>query len=137
MNSDPPGGPKKPDPKGKPPEPTKPAHDPEEIVELGEMPRVEGGSGEISRSQKSGPLSGASVVTWDQLLRTKSEADINVDFGSMPDIDIDSDSDRDLLKNLKFEESPRSTLEHSPPVDDLAEVGKSGAGKEVDDDDET
>src|SRR5262245_57764316 len=117
MNSDPPGGPNKSDPKGKPPQPKPPGHDPEEVVDLSEMPEVEGGSGEISKSQKQGPLSGASVVTWDQLLRTKSESDINVDFGSMPEIDIDSDSDRDLLKNLKFEEPPQSTLEHSPPAD--------------------
>jgi tetratricopeptide (TPR) repeat protein len=125
MKSDPhPGDPNRSNPKGKPPEAAAPPHDADEIVELGELPDVDPNSGEISRSQQSGPLSGTSVVTWDQLMRAKSEADIQLDFDSLHDVEIDSASDRDLLKNMTLDEPPLSTLEHSSPAEEFAEVGK-------------
>lgn len=120
-------GPKKSDKKkGKAPD--APAqHPPEEVVDLGTMPETDEASTDSGRIQSSGPLSGTSVVTWDHLMRSKSEPDIHLDFDSLPDVDIDSASDRDLLKNLKFDEPDTSTLEHSSPADEFAEVGKADA----------
>jgi hypothetical protein len=123
MKSDPPSSNPKSNPQTNSPQPPAPPQD-DEVVELGQLPETEAGSGEISRSQTSGPLSGTSVVTWDQLMRAKSEPDIHLDFDSVPDVEIDSPSDHDLLKNMEFDEPPQSTLEHSVPPEEFAEVGK-------------
>ncbi len=131
MNADTPSGKaKKPDATAKP---TQPLHDPDEIVDLGEMPSIESESGEVSRSQVSGPLSGTSVVTWDHLMRAKSEADIHLDFDAIDGVEVDSPSDRDLLKNLTLDEPNVTSLEHSQIRDDFAEIGKSKSPAKADD----
>src|SRR5262249_5407738 len=57
----------------------------------------------------SGGKSGSSVLTWDELVRQQN-ADDEVDLGSGPEIDIDSASDQDILRQALAGEKPPSKV---------------------------
>src|SRR5262249_29161936 len=66
-------------------------------------PHSQGGSGPLRLNKITDPISGGSVVSWADLLRQqqlKRISDAEVTLGSLPEIQIDSISDKDIVKNL-------------------------------------
>lgn len=69
--------------------------DSDDLIDFGELDA----SG--SKSYESGPLSGASVVSWTDLVKAQAGEQASFDFGGPDAIDFDSASDRDLLNRGK------------------------------------
>jgi len=67
--------------------------------------KPDGGSGGAGKLHKmSEPLSGGSVISWAELLRQQQrQSNDEVVVGSLPEIQIDAISDKDLVKHLERE----------------------------------
>lgn len=65
------------------------------------------GSGGAQKIHVNEPVSGGSIVTWAELLRQQQQrqqaSDAEVVLGSLPEIQIDSVSDKDIMKHLDRE----------------------------------
>lgn len=78
-----------------------------DAIDFGDLPPAEGGSAALSRSQLIGPLSGASIVSWAELLKARQAEEARqqaeIEKRGKP-IDVDSESDQDLLHRFLAEE---------------------------------
>lgn len=116
------------DPKNKTPDAKTPAgqHPPsaDDVLDLGHLPPSDGGS--ASMSQVSGPLSGTSIVAWTDLLRTRTLGEINLDLDG---VEIDAESDRDLIDRILAEQKAAVTDPSSrPKTEEFIDLGAAGTG---------
>ena len=84
------------------------------------------GSGSPRAQKVTDPVSGGSIVSWAELLRQQQQqrmSDSEVTLGSLPEIQIDAVSDKDLVKNL--DSGGRAALAAMPPP---APSSSSGRG---------
>src|SRR5262245_58954141 len=76
----------------------------EEAIDFGRLPPLDEGSGSaaVPLGQLSGPLSGASIVSWAELVRTaedeKAGPEEHIDLYNPAPVQVDADSDKDLLR---------------------------------------
>ena len=75
------------------------------------------GSGTPRLHKMSEPISGGSIVSWAELLRQQQrQSNEEVVLGSLPEIQIDSISDKDIVKHLE-RESQRADRNNKPAGD--------------------
>src|SRR5947209_902880 len=99
---------------GQPPEKPAPAKPPEddEAIDFGRLPPLAEGSGSaIPLGQLSGPLSGASIVSWSELLQAAeaeqaTPVEERLDLHNPAPVEIDAASDQDLLRQALVQEPP-------------------------------
>src|SRR5262249_20783072 len=62
-----------------------------------------GGTSSLNLGRVSEPVSGGSIVSWAELLKQQQvkPSDPDVVIGSLPEIQIDSISDHDILRHLE------------------------------------
>ena len=84
----------------------------DDVVDLNQYEPAEEGSAVLSHSgHLSGPISGSSIVSWDELARAHSHAEgDDLDLDDRGEIDFDSASDIDLLHQVLSNDPPPSNI---------------------------
>jgi TolA-binding protein len=75
------------------------------LINFDEYTRVTPGTGQTRQASMSEPQSGGSVVPWSELLKHQPHpgSEDEVALGSLPEIQIDAQSDNDIIKSLERE----------------------------------
>lgn len=84
----------------------------DDIIDLSDYPPVEEGSAVLQFSGRgSGPISGSSIVSWDELARAHGQPEgDNVEIDGPGEIDFDAASDIDLLRKVLSKDPPPSKI---------------------------
>lgn len=89
-----------------------PADDSDDIIDLSDYVPIEEGSAVLSFSGRaSGPTSGSSIVSWDELARVHGPSeDEHVELDGHAEMDFDAESDIDLLRKVLSKDPPPSQI---------------------------
>src|SRR5437588_8730535 len=88
---------------------------------LANRPAAGGSDGAGKLHKMSEPISGGSIVSWAELLRQQQrDSNDEVTLGSLPEIQIDAMSDKDIVRHLERE--AQSAARKSPPKGPAAEA---------------
>src|SRR5437764_12732396 len=88
--------------------------DDDDAIDFGQLePVEEGASASVSFTGRSGPKSGSSILTWQELVRQQDGE--HVDYERIANDGIDPDSDKDLLNKVLADEPPPSDIIYKDP----------------------